>query len=214
MTNGSWQEVTNTDTLINFVKANRNLPVELELRKSYLNPETYTTVVTPKYDEKLQRAIIGVQLVKFVSIDYSQSLGEKIFAGVLHAYNLTDYNIRTQSHIFGEAIKQKDASIATDAMGGPVAIGGIVNDTIKESGSLVIRNLVNLMALISLSLAFMNILPIPALDGGRIFLLIPEMITGRKVPHKIENYINIAGFIVLIGLSILVTIKDVIRLAH
>ena len=58
----------------------------------------------------------------------------------------------------------------------------------------------------------MNILPFPAFDGGRAFLLIIEKITKKKVPLKVETIINNIGFILLMGLMIFITIKDVLKL--
>ena len=58
----------------------------------------------------------------------------------------------------------------------------------------------------------LNLLPFPALDGGRIIFIVVEMITGRKVPEKWEALIHYGGFIILISLIILVTGKDIIRL--
>ena len=68
------------------------------------------------------------------------------------------------------------------------------------------------MAILSLSLAAMNVLPLPALDGGRLVFIIYEWVTGRPIHKKIEQYINLGGFALLIGLGILVSINDVLRL--
>ena len=68
------------------------------------------------------------------------------------------------------------------------------------------------MAILSLSLAAMNVLPLPALDGGRLVFIIYEWITGRPIHKKIEQYINLGGFVLLIGLGILVSINDILRL--
>ncbi len=207
-----WKKISKTTDLIEMVKQNGGKPVEIELQKSMLNPELSRIVVTPEYDAKEKRALIGVQLMKFVSFDYSQTLTNKILSGPMHAYNLMSYNFQIQRTIFAASIKAGDPRIAGEAMGGPVAIARVVGDTVNRSGSDTIRNLLSLTALISLSLAFMNILPIPALDGGRVALLIPEMITGRKINKKFESYINIGGFVFLIALSIVITFKDVLNL--
>lgn len=67
-------------------------------------------------------------------------------------------------------------------------------------------------ALISIILAFMNILPIPALDGGHVVFLIYEMITGRQAPQKVLEYAQYAGFILLMSLVIYANANDIIRL--
>ena len=59
----------------------------------------------------------------------------------------------------------------------------------------------------------MNLLPIPALDGGRLITIIIEMVTRRKLPQRIEGAINAAGLVLLLGLSVIIMIKDIIQLA-
>lgn len=97
-------------------------------------------------------------------------------------------------------------NIGIDQMTGPVGIGKMVS---KTDG---IRDFIYLMALISISLGVTNLLPIPALDGGKILILIIEAI--RRKPMKPENEINIQllGFSILIALSIYVTYNDILRL--
>ncbi len=68
------------------------------------------------------------------------------------------------------------------------------------------------VALLSLNLAIINILPIPALDGGRLFFILIEGFTGRKVSPKIENYAHTIGMAVLLGLIALITIHDLLRI--
>jgi regulator of sigma E protease len=66
-------------------------------------------------------------------------------------------------------------------------------------------------ALISLILAFMNILPIPALDGGHVMFLIWEMITGRAAPQKVIEYSQMAGMVLLLGLMLYGNGMDIFR---
>lgn len=103
-------------------------------------------------------------------------------------------------------------------MSGPV---GIV-DTIQETGSSAastrdgVMNVVYFGAFIAINLAFMNMLPIPALDGGHIFFLIVtwiiESITKKKINPKYEAYIHGAGLALLLGFMLLVTFNDIVKL--
>ena len=72
--------------------------------------------------------------------------------------------------------------------------------------------LLYITVLISINLGVMNLLPIPALDGGRIFTLLIEMISGKKLPAKVEEMINAIGLFLLLGLSFVVLIKDIFQL--
>ena len=70
----------------------------------------------------------------------------------------------------------------------------------------------NLTAFLSLMLAFMNILPIPALDGGHVFFLIYEIIVGKPAPEKIMEYSQAAGMILLLSLLVFANGNDIARL--
>lgn len=72
--------------------------------------------------------------------------------------------------------------------------------------------LVNIAAFISISIGIFNLLPFPALDGGRIVFLIIEAIRRKPVSPKIENWVNTAGLLLLFALMIVVTFKDVLGL--
>ena len=58
----------------------------------------------------------------------------------------------------------------------------------------------------------MNLLPLPALDGGRLLTLMVEMITRRKLPTKVEGIINAVGLALLLGLSFIILIKDIVQI--
>jgi regulator of sigma E protease len=70
-------------------------------------------------------------------------------------------------------------------------------------------HLLNLTTMLSLSLAVLNILPFPALDGGRVLFLVIEKIRGKRNNQKLEQFVNTAGFVFLLLIMVLVTIKDV-----
>lgn len=91
---------------------------------------------------------------------------------------------------------------------GPVGIATIVG----ESARLGINYLLNITAMISLSLAVINILPIPALDGGRVLFVLIEKIMRKPVPMKYEQLAHTIGFIFLMALIVVVTWRDIVAL--
>jgi regulator of sigma E protease len=93
---------------------------------------------------------------------------------------------------------------------GPVGIAGLVGDA-RELG---IAYLISFAAFISLNLAVINLVPFPALDGGRILFVIIEWIRGKAIRPQIANTINAIGFALLILLMIVVTYHDIIKLTH
>ncbi len=103
-------------------------------------------------------------------------------------------------------------------MSGVVGIVDTINDVAVQSPTVLIalENVAYLMAFIAVNLAVMNMLPIPALDGGRVFFLLVSMaiegITRRKLNPKYEGYVHAAGLVLLLGLMAVVMVNDVIRI--
>lgn len=95
-----------------------------------------------------------------------------------------------------------------EAVSGPVGISSAIGDAAR-AGAL---SLLNITVLISMNLGFMNLLPIPALDGGRLITILIEMITKKKLPAKVEGMINGIGLAVLLLLSLVIMLKDIINL--
>ena len=91
---------------------------------------------------------------------------------------------------------------------GPIGIFAISSETSKMG----ILAVVNFMGILSVNLAILNIIPFPALDGGRLLFIGLESIFGKKVLPKIENYAHSIGFILLLGLLVAITYHDIRRL--
>ncbi|MBR5140833.1 MAG: site-2 protease family protein [Clostridia bacterium] len=94
------------------------------------------------------------------------------------------------------------------AVSGPVGMSSAIGEAAREG----IQTLLYLLALISINLGVMNLLPIPALDGGRLLTILIEMITRRKLPAKVEGMINAVGLTLLLSFSLFIMIKDVFQL--
>ena len=101
---------------------------------------------------------------------------------------------------------------------GPVGIVDVMNDVGQQSQTFwaALFNMAWLGALIGINLAVMNLLPIPALDGGRIFFLIVtffvEKISRKRINPKYEGYVHAAGFVILVGLMLVVMVNDVVKI--
>src|SRR3989344_3478636 len=93
---------------------------------------------------------------------------------------------------------------------GPVGIVGLVG----TASSFGFSYLISFVALISVNLAVLNFLPFPALDGGRAFFILIESVIRRPIPPKFLNIVNALGFIFLIGLMLVVTYHDILRLIY
>ena len=97
-------------------------------------------------------------------------------------------------------------NVRVDQFMGPVGIAEVVANTNK------VQDFVNILALISLSLGVTNLLPIPALDGGKFALLVIELIRGKKISEKAEINLQLLGFAFLIALSLYITYNDILRI--
>ena len=107
-----------------------------------------------------------------------------------------------------------------DDLSGPVGIVSTITQVGAESETLrdAVENILYFAAMLAVNLAVMNLLPIPALDGGKIFFLIVDTVALRlfrkKIPEKYEMAVNTAGFVVLMGFMLMITFQDVFKLVR
>ena len=94
------------------------------------------------------------------------------------------------------------------AISGPVGISSAIGEATRNG----FPTLLNIVVMISINLGIMNLLPIPALDGGRMLTILVEMITKKRVPPKVEGIVNGVGLALLLLLSLVVMVKDVVGL--
>ena len=93
---------------------------------------------------------------------------------------------------------------------GPVGIASMAGEAARQGG----WEFLSFLAILNLHLGLLNLLPFPALDGGRLVFVGLEAVLRRKIPEKYENLIHYAGFVLLLGMIVFVTWKDVTRLLH
>ncbi len=109
-------------------------------------------------------------------------------------------------------------AVSVNDMSGPVGIVSVISETgeAAETTAAGIENVLYLGAFIAVNLAVMNMLPIPALDGGRVFFLLItcliQAVTKKKINPKYEGYIHAAGMILLLAFMAFITFKDVVKL--
>ncbi|MCQ2460951.1 MAG: site-2 protease family protein [Clostridia bacterium] len=97
-------------------------------------------------------------------------------------------------------------------LSGPIGTVDIIADTTTDAVSTMdFSRLLTIMALIALNIGVFNLIPFPALDGGRFLLIVIEGTTGKKLPTKVESAINNAGLALLLGLMLVVTVNDILK---
>ena len=117
-------------------------------------------------------------------------------------------------HMVFDSLKMMvSGQVGREDVGGPVRIVGMIGDTYEQSAAIsgfaVFINMLNRVIFLSANLGVMNLLPIPALDGGRLFIMLIEVVTRKRVPEKVEGYIHMAGFAVLMSLMVLILFNDI-----
>ncbi len=166
----------------------------------------HTLIIKPKitdaqniFKEKIQKRMIGIAPApKIVTIYYTPL--EAISFGY-------DKTIESSKMIFLGVQKLMQGIIPSSEIGGVISIGTVISDASQSS----FVALLTIMALISVNLGVLNLLPIPALDGGHIVFNIYEMITKRKPNEQVLIYLTIAGWVILFGLMGLGLYNDINR---
>lgn len=150
---------------------------------------------------------IGVLLPAnyYMSLSYKEN---KVFSGFAHVLNNFKLIFSKMKDMFSLAKKTGDYSELSNSVSGPVGIYFVI-DYFKQFG---VIPFLGMIADLSMSLALINILPIPALDGGRIMILLIEWIVGKELDEKVESRIINISFIFLIILILFIIIKDIVNI--
>lgn len=169
--------------------------------------ELRTVKITPKENEE-GRGVIGVLLSDAVVISYEKGI-QKFFASGLHSANILMYMGHTFSELVNISYEEKSVSPVSDSVSGPVGVFSIVSAILGYQGKDAILGLIDLTAILSLSLGILNLLPIPALDGGRLVFVVVEVVRGKRINPMLEAALHRWGTVFLLALMVLVTIKDI-----
>ena len=190
--------------------------VEKETRKRY----TADILVERNGEEKLLK---NVQFFTYttkdnsdpqVSIDFYVKPIEKTFGSVIS--QTFKQTISTCKMIYASLGGLLTGKFGLKDMSGPIGIASAVTTVASESLSSgfmsAVNSIIYVMMIITVNLGLFNMLPFPALDGGRFVFLIIEAIRGKSVPRKVEAIVNGIGMVLLILLMILITANDIFKL--
>jgi regulator of sigma E protease len=140
-----------------------------------------------------------------IRVDYSN---QKILSGISHSFNMSVYNFTGLFELFKQSIKEKSIEPVSSGVSSVVGVSGLIYSLVKGNDFL---NIINLGALVSLSLGVMNLLPIPLFDGGQLLFLIIEKSRKKRMSEKTQERISIIAFYSLIILSIIIVLKDIFQ---
>ncbi len=218
---GDGQTVTSASDIINYGKENAGKEVVYVVERgenaerkelvATLNPSDAEYSLGIEMQEYGQRFIRSTWSAPIVGVGLTVQLTGETFKGLGDlVWNLVSGVVRqfSPSAEVREDGKQDLATVG-DSVSGPVGIVGVMFPAFAEAGA---PNLAFLAALISVSLACMNVLPIPALDGGRWLLIALYKLRGKKLTKETEEKIVSRAFLVLLALIVIITVLDIIKL--
>lgn len=160
-----------------------------------------TLEVSGAYSEADKKTVLGITMGTLIEKYEHLNVGEAFVGSGEYLINIVKATAQGIGNMFKNGIKQGDVS-------GVVGTVGIMVDVAQENTV----NIVFVAVILSLSLGLFNLIPFPALDGGRLLFLIIEAIIGRPLNRKVEMWVNGVGLVLLFGLMIVVTAYDIIGL--
>src|SRR5712692_1695950 len=176
------------------------VPISLEIRHVGEKSPTATVVNARKHPPDGQGAMGIEEKIIFVSSPVWQAP----FKGIQHTFSVTGDFINQISQMIAGAIKPQ--------LAGPVGIVKITGQVAASVPDLGWWPILSLTAILSLNLAIINILPIPALDGGRVLLILIEILRGgKRLKPEREAIINFIGMTALLTLIVIITVNDVLQ---
>ncbi len=165
----------------------------------------YTTVIVPKYYEEEDRYLMGLN-------DYMQPVDCRNASVFLYSAYEVRYGLVATTKSLQMLFTGKGSK---DDVAGPIGMAKIIGDVEEVSKpygfSVVLLNMINIAMLLSINLGVMNLLPIPAIDGGRLIFLLIEVVRGKPVPPDKEGIVHLAGFALLFAFMIFVMFNDIMR---
>lgn len=191
------KKVIFTDVFALDVQINSGKPLRLKLKEKSGNIKEVTLNPIETEENGTKTYKYGIEIV-----EHEQ---KGVLAAIKYAFVKFVSLIYQMIKVIGYMVTGK---LGLSSLSGPVGIFNVVGESAKAG----FINVVYLTAFISLNVGFMNVLPIPALDGGRILFLIIEKIKGSEVNPKIENAIHMVGMVLLLTLMVVITINDILKL--
>lgn len=187
------ENVDNWNEMASIIHKSKNKSIVIKFER---DNKIQKISVTPKYDENAGYPIVGIypKLIR-----KKVGLFKSIRLGLIQTWDIFYYTIAG----FIQMISQR----STADLGGPVMIASIIGQAAKIG----LSNLLNWMAIISINLGIINLLPFPALDGGRIVFIVVEFFRGKPVAPEKEGFVHFIGFVLLMILMVFILYKDIMR---
>jgi len=192
--------ISSTTDLINLAKQSGGKEMKIFVEREN---KPYTFSITPRKNPPSGQGPLGIVITSFIEKKYPWYKAP--FYGLIEAFNITQKIVSELAKTLFQLATLQKTSVE---VAGPVGIARYTGQAIKFGKNAVLE----LIALLSLNLAIINILPFPALDGGRLVFVMYEWVTKRRVNQKIEQYTNLVGIVILLSFAALITLHDIAKL--
>ncbi len=169
--------------------------------------EQRVTTLSPRYSEDDKRYYMGIT-----------SGGEYLKCNPLQVFQYGFYEVEYWVKITYKSLRMLVmGQVSKDDVSGPVGIAQLVGESYDQAEknygtSYAILAMLEIVVLLSVNLGIMNLLPIPALDGGRLVFMLVEVVRGKPVPPEKEGMVHFAGLVVLMVLMVFIMYNDIMRL--
>ena len=168
------------------------------------NGQEGTAVINPSYDEATGRYYMGVGIGGYLKCNVPQTFE--------YAFYTMKFYVESTFKSLGMLVT---GQLSKDDVSGPVGLVKVVDevyDSAKVYGAIdVLLNMMEIALLLSVNLGIMNLLPFPALDGGRLVFLLIEAFRGKPIPPEKEGMVHLAGMMALMVLMVLVFFNDITK---
>ncbi|RCW55706.1 RIP metalloprotease RseP [Halanaerobium sp. ST460_2HS_T2] len=187
------QQINSWEEMSALIRENADQEITVRYQRK---GEVNTINITPVQSEDNERGVIGVypQLIR-----ENVSFISSISLGLQQSYQVFVMTISGFVQMFRES--------STEDIGGPIMIASIIGQAARVG----ILNVLNWTAIISINLGIINLLPFPALDGGRILFILIEMVRGKAVDPRKESFVHMIGFAILMLLMLFIIYNDLMR---
>lgn len=186
------------EEFIAYVNANRGRQIEIQVERE---KKVLTLEVVPRLVTQPGEGAVGIIFENIPPRDFFSAVGDGFEAAWRSAYFTIAPLYQLGKNLF------ISGSLPADVVG-PVGIFNLAQESAKNG----LVNFLKLLAMLSVNLAVLNLIPFPALDGGRFAFVLAEKIKGSPMPRQVEVWVNGIGFAFLLILMLVVTIRDIAKL--
>jgi regulator of sigma E protease len=196
-------KITQWDEIAALIAAGKGQPIVLTVKR---NDRDLKFTITPEpriakniFGESIKGHAIGIAAAGEVATEYSNPY-QAVIKGTAQTWKVIELTVMS-------LVKMVQRVVPMDSVGGPIMIAKMAGETAQMGAA----SFLAFMALLSINLGVLNLLPVPVLDGGHLFFFFCELVIGRPVSQKVREYAQQIGLFLLLSLMVLAFYNDIVR---